>query len=174
MHVGCGDVVISAGYEPGAIGGVTSLHGRYYFERWGFGAFFEAKVARELSDFFLRYDARRDCFLVAREGKQILGSITLDGGDAESPQGMAHLRWFIVAENAQGFGLGQSLIERSLQFAREAGFLGVYLWTFQGLHAAAKLYHDAGFRLAEQRTGETWGTKVTEQRFVVNFLMPAI
>lgn len=166
------EVVISTGYEPGAIGAVTSLHAHYYAEHWGFGPFFEAKIARELSEFLLRYDARRDCFLIARERKQIVGSITLDGSDAESPQGMAHLRWFIVAEDAQGLGFGRTLIGRVLQFTRDAGFLGVYLWTFEGLNTARKLYHDAGFRLVEQRSGEMWGTSVAEQRYVVNFAMP--
>lgn len=166
------DVVISAGYEPGAVGAVTSLHGRYYAKHWGFGSFFEAKVARELSDFLLRYDARRDCFLIARERKEIVGSITLDGSDAGSPQGMAHLRWFIVSEDVQGLGVGRMLIGRALQFARDAESLGVYLWTFEGLHAAQKLYYDAGFRLVEQRTGEMWGTRVAEQRYVVNFAAP--
>ena len=37
--------VIHKGYVPGAIGKVVELHGTYYAQHWGFGLFFEAKVA---------------------------------------------------------------------------------------------------------------------------------
>jgi hypothetical protein len=36
-----------AGYVPGGIGRVTELHATYYHQEWGFGLFFEAKVATE-------------------------------------------------------------------------------------------------------------------------------
>ena len=56
------DVELAEGYVPGAIGRVAQLHGRYYHEHWGFGLYFEAKVATELADFLGRYDAGRDGF----------------------------------------------------------------------------------------------------------------
>jgi hypothetical protein len=37
------------------------------------------------------------------------------------------------------------------------------------LDAARRLYDDAGFVLVEEQVGETWGTRVTEQRFVLVF-----
>lgn len=52
-------------------------------------------------------------------------------------------------------------------FARASGRPGIYLWTFAGLDAARRLYDDFGFRLVEEQAGETWGTRVTEQRFVL-------
>jgi len=45
----------------------------------------------------------------------------------------------------------------------------VYLWTFQGLATARRLYEKHGFRLAEERAGSQWGTQVMEQRFVLTF-----
>jgi hypothetical protein len=44
----------------------------------------------------------------------------------------------------------------------------VYLWTFQGLDAARRLYEKHGFRLAEEREGSQWGERVLEQRFVLD------
>ncbi|MBI2312362.1 MAG: GNAT family N-acetyltransferase [Betaproteobacteria bacterium] len=167
------EAVISTGYEPGAIGAVVSLHGAYYAQHWGFGLFFEGKVAREISDFLLRYDAVTDRFLMAREGNRVIGSVTLDGADPESPPGFAHLRWFIVAEDAQGRGIGRRLIELAMGFAQDAGFKGVYLWTFRGLNTARRLYLDTGFCLAEEHQGEMWGTPVTEQRYVAQLLPTA-
>jgi hypothetical protein len=48
------DVEIVRGYVPGSIGRVAELHGTYYHDHWGFGLFFEAKVASELSAFLGR------------------------------------------------------------------------------------------------------------------------
>ena len=44
------------GYVPGTIGRIAELHALYYSREWGFGKFFEAKVATELSEFVSRLD----------------------------------------------------------------------------------------------------------------------
>ena len=51
MSTASTDVEIAAGYTPGAIGRVAEMHGTYYHREWGFGLYFEAKVATELSAF---------------------------------------------------------------------------------------------------------------------------
>ena len=56
---------IIKGYRPGAIGRVAQLHGEYYHRHWGFGLFFEAKVATELAAFLSRCDETRDGFWTA-------------------------------------------------------------------------------------------------------------
>ena len=48
------DVEILGGYIPGSLGRVAELHGMYYQQHWGFGLFFEAKVATELAEFLGR------------------------------------------------------------------------------------------------------------------------
>jgi hypothetical protein len=58
---------------PGAIGRVVELHGAYYHAHWGFGAFFEAKVAGELAEFIGRYDEKRDGFWTATAGGRVEG-----------------------------------------------------------------------------------------------------
>lgn len=50
------------GYMPGADGRVTELHAVYYSRHWGFGLFFEAEAAKEMSEFLSRYDQARDRF----------------------------------------------------------------------------------------------------------------
>jgi hypothetical protein len=50
------EVQIIRGYVPGSLGRVAELHGTYYHKDWGFGLFFEAKVAAELAAFLGRYD----------------------------------------------------------------------------------------------------------------------
>ena len=154
---------IVAGYVPGAIGRVAELHGTYYAPNWGLGLFFEAKAATELSAFLSRFDPARDGFWVALDADTIVGSITIDGADGATRG--ARLRWFIVAPEHQGRGLGRRLVDTAIGFCRQAGFRRVYLTTFAGLDAARHLYEQAGFRLVEEQADDHWGKTLTEQVF---------
>lgn len=157
------DPQIRRGYLPGAIGRIVQLHGAYYAAHWGFGAFFEARMARELGEFVDRYDHRRDGLWTAVSAGVVQGAIAIDGS---RPAGSsAHLRWFILDESLRGRGVGGRLLDEALGFCRECGHASVGLWTFAGLDAARRLYERAGFRLQEQRRGSQWGAEVTEQRF---------
>jgi GNAT superfamily N-acetyltransferase len=157
------------GLRPGLIGDVVALHARYYAEAWGFGPFFEAQVARGMAEFAARYDPARDLILSTDDGDRTTGSITVDGSDPKPQEGLLHLRWFILAASTRGRGVGRALLDESLAFARASGRDGIFLWTFAGLDAARRLYDDAGLRLVEEHAGDTWGTRVTEQRFVLRF-----
>jgi GNAT superfamily N-acetyltransferase len=156
-------VKIQRGYIPGTIGRIAELHGIYYHRHWGFGAFFEAKVARELAEFIGRYDDQRDGLWTARLGEHIDGSIAIDG--IHSGEEGAHLRWFIVSTFLHGKGIGSRLINTAMRFCRSRGYKRVYLMTFEGLDQAKHLYEKSGFILTEQQRGSMWGTEVNEQRF---------
>ena len=157
------DVEIVKGYIPGSIGRVAELHSIYYFENWGFGVFFEAKVATELGEFLGRYDENRDGFWIASRKGRIEGSITIDGIHAETKG--AHLRWFIMSDELRGRGIGNRLISTAMDFCRRNDYKRVYLWTFKGLHPARHLYEKMGFNLVKQQKGTQWGKEVNEQRY---------
>jgi len=154
---------IRSGYRPGAIGRIVELHGVYYAAHWGFGAFFEARMARELAEFVDRFDPKRDGLWTAVVAGRIAGSIAIDGSHAGG--GGAHLRWFILDPDLHGQGTGRRLLGEAIGFCRRSGHHEVSLWTFSGLDAARRLYEQLGFRLAEERRGAQWGVEVTEQRF---------
>jgi len=157
------DIQIVRGYIPGSIGRVAELHGTYYHQHWGFGLFFEVKVATELAAFLSRDDEERDGFWTAVVGDRIEGSITIDGEHAASEG--AHLRWFILSDELRGQGAGNQLMNAAMDFCRSRGYRRVYLWTFEGLNPARHLYEKNGFRLVEQHKGSQWGREVNEQRF---------
>ncbi len=156
---------IQEGYLPGIIGRVTELHAYYYSRHWGFGQFFEAKVACELSAFLNRFDERRDGIWCVTHAGRIEGSIAIDGIHAGNEG--AHLRWFIVSENFMGKNLGNRLIQKAVDFCRSAEHRNVFLWTFEGLNTARHLYEKHGFCLDVQKKGDQWGKQVIEQKFVL-------
>ena len=151
-----------AGYAPGVIAEVVRLHMEYYAPAWGFGAAFEAKLAQEIGAFHDRFDADRDLFLGAFDGRrQLLGTISIDGADADG----AHLRWFIVAPRAQGRGLGAELMRRAVSFVRRKRYRQTYLTTFRGLDAARAIYERHGFRLVAEEAEDPWSGTVGLQRY---------
>jgi GNAT superfamily N-acetyltransferase len=152
-----------SGWTPGSLGEVVTLHGSYYARDWGFGTYFEAKVAAGMAAFIPRLNPDRDLFLVARSGSQILGSITIDGSETQADE--AHVRWFITSDAARGTGIGRRLMQQAMNFCDRVGFSLVYLDTFKGLDAARHLYEVHDFALAHEHVDRTWGVEVTEQRY---------
>lgn len=155
---------IRLGYIPGAISAIAGLHIAYYNRHWGFGLYFEAKVAKDLSSFLLRYDPKRDGLWLLKEGSEVLGSIAIDGIHAETEG--AHLRWFIVSDVQRGNGYGKALMAQAMSFCKDRGYKKVFLWTFRGLDAARHLYEKNGFRLVREEPGSQWGVEVVEQLMV--------
>jgi len=154
---------ILTGYIPGAIGRIAELHATYYHRNWGFGLFFEAKVAAELSEFLSRFDETRDGFWTVCLNNRIEGGIAIDG--IKTTTEGAHLRWFILSPETRNRGIGNRLMEEATSFCRKKNYRRVYLWTFEGLHEARHLYEKFGFKLVRQFEGTQWGTKVIEQKF---------
>jgi len=161
------DNIQMQGYVPGAIGRITELHAVYYQRNWHFGLYFEAKVASELSAFLGRFEQTRDGFWTMSRDERIEGGIAIDGIEADSKG--AHLRWFIVSDNLRSTGVGNQLMAQAVNFCKDRKFVSVYLWTFEGLHAARHLYEKFGFVLEQEQIGEQWGTQVKEQKFVLRF-----
>ena len=153
------------GYIPGAIGRIAELHAVYYHQEWQFGLYFEAKVATDMSQFLSRFKEGQDGFWTAIDDERVQGSIAIDGVNAGSEG--AHLRWYIVSPELQGKGIGRLLLDQAIQFCRKQNYPQIYLWTFEGLESARNLYERNGFRMVLQQEGSQWGTKVNEQKFVL-------
>jgi GNAT superfamily N-acetyltransferase len=156
------DVDIISGPIPGSIDRVTELHAVCYQREWGFGPYFQTKVATELAAFLERFDERTDGFWTAVVDGRIEGAIAIDGFRAATEG--AHLRWFVMSDALRGQGVGSRLMETAMAFCQSRGFDRVYLWTFEGLDAARHLYEKHGFALTAQQPGSTWGREVLEQR----------
>ena len=151
-------------FAPGSLGTIIALHGQHYAQNWGFGTFFEAKVADELAAFAGRM-ASNDLVLLAYDNEGLAASIVQDLNDPVSGERGGHLRWFICAERCRGTGIGRKLMDRAMSHADEHSNGNVWLTTFAGLEPARHLYESYGFTLTHEQEGEAWGTVVTEQEF---------
>lgn len=152
---------IVQGYVPGCIGDIASLHGRFYAQHWGFGVFFERRVAKELADFAQALPDDNKALWLCVENGRCLASLAIDGNPHYRA---AHLRWFIVDDALRGTGVGRKLMAQAMQFV-DAHFDETYLNTFKGLDVARHLYESFGFVLTQEETGTQWGSTVTEQQF---------
>ncbi|MGD8700865.1 MAG: GNAT family N-acetyltransferase [Desulfosarcina sp.] len=161
-------VIISKGYVPGSIGRIAELHGTYYARHWGFGLYFEAKVATDLSMFMTRYEADRDAIWLAEVDDRVEGGIVIDGSHGGTEG--AHLRWFILSDALRGQGVGRRLITAAIDFCKVNSYPNIYLWTFEGLDAARRLYESVGFVMSRQRKGDQWGMEVNEQKFICDLV----
>lgn len=151
--------------DSGGLDQVVDWHRDYYAEHWDFGPVFSDRVRREMTVFLDRFDPARDGFWTAALDGRMVGSVSIDGQDAEGAD--ARLRWFIVDPARHGSGAGRPLLDRALAFCRQAGHRRVNLWTFAGLDAARHLYEAAGFRLIDEKDGDPWGLTVRFQVFEV-------
>ena len=151
------------GYYPGIVGKITEIHAIYYQEHWGFDVSFETQVGSELSEFISNFDDRRDGLWVATKDGIFAGSVVIDGLTAHTDG--ARLRWFIVAPEFQNAGIGKKLISQAVEFCKMKQYPKVFLWTFEGLDAARRLYEQQKFRLVEVHEVHQWSQRIKEQKF---------
>ena len=146
---------------PGDLGRIVAIHGQLYAEEYGFGLQFEAYAAETLAEFGKPERTERDRLWVAEIDGRLAGSIGIIGRDGNAAQ----LRCLLIAPEARGIGLGRLLLDAALSFCREAGYDSVFLWTVQGLSAAAHLYASAGFSKTDELPPSDWGVMVVEERY---------
>jgi DNA-binding MarR family transcriptional regulator len=137
--------------RPGDLGWIVARHGALYAEEFGWGAGFEALVARVVADFAAEEDQRFRRGWIADVDGAPAGCILCVDGDEP---GDAKLRLLLVEPWARGLGVGH---------ARDRGAKRVVLWTNHPLTAARRLYERRGFRLIAEEPHADWGVELTGQ-----------
>lgn len=152
-------------HRPGDVGWILHRQAVVYTEEFGYLPVFERYVAESLPPFLQDHDEARDRLWMAEaDDGRILGFIAVHHVD-ERP-GWAKLRWYLVEREARGQGLGRNLMDTALDFCREAGYEGVFLWTVDDLQAARRVYEATGFRLETQDDAPCpWAPWGHEQRW---------
>ena len=145
--------------RPGDYGWVISRHGALYARELGWGPTFEAYCARVVADYVEKHDPQRENAWIAEAGGAPVGSIFCVKRDDETAQ----LRLLLLEPSARGLGIGARLVEECVQFARQAGYRRIVLFTTELQRDAARIYAKSGFRLVEESDEDTLGTGAREQ-----------
>jgi DNA-binding MarR family transcriptional regulator/GNAT superfamily N-acetyltransferase len=132
--------------RPGELGWVIQRHGALYEREYGFDHTFEALVAKIVAGYAERTDAARERAWIADVAGEPAGCVFCMRKDDATAQ----LRLLLVEPDARGMGIGARLVEQCVQFAEQAGYTSMTLWTQSILEEAHRLYERAGFRLGEQ------------------------
>jgi GNAT superfamily N-acetyltransferase len=147
--------------RPGDLAAIIGLHGLLYDREYGFDIRFEAHVAEPLGRAVRRGLTEQERIWLVEHGGELVGTIAI----VEESSGTAQLRWFLVAPEARGKGLGRRLLDQAIAFSRDAGYEKIILWTVSALTDAARLYRKAGFRKVEEHPGRPWGRDVVEETY---------
>ncbi len=145
--------------KAGEFGWIVARHGALYAQEYGYDEKFEGVVARVVADFLCQHDPEKERCWVAEVGGKPAGSIMLVRKSAR----VAKLRILLVEPSARGLGIGSALVAECLDFAREAGYRKVTLWTHRQLRAARHLYRQAGFKLVSATPNPSFGQKLVDE-----------
>ncbi|WP_276484401.1 GNAT family N-acetyltransferase [Paraflavitalea pollutisoli] len=93
-------------------------------------------------------------YFVATQDDQLLGGAGIFPSDG-LPAGTCELVKMYLLPQARGLGLGKLLIDRALEWARQAGYQQVYLETMPELRKAVRVYEKFGFQYLDGPLGNT-------------------
>ncbi len=102
------------------------------------------------------------------EGR-VVGDVELHGGDIEATRHRAFLGVGVQRPH-RGTGLGRSLMETAISWAREAGVAGIDLGVFEGNSRALALYSKLGFEIVGtfEDAFRVSGQSITDIRMVLD------
>ncbi|MXO67534.1 GNAT family N-acetyltransferase [Altererythrobacter marinus] len=150
-------------FEVGDMGLVTARQAMFYHRAYGWDRGMEALIG-EITAAFLRdfRPGREQCWIAERDGR-MLGSVFLVEEDAAT----ARLRLLYVEEEARGTGIGRALVRRCSDFAREAGYRRIVLWTHAVLESARRLYASEGYRMVSEHEHDDFGKPERSENWVL-------
>jgi len=100
------------------------------------------------------FQTQGSIYYVAELNGQLIGGAGIYPSAGLPPDTCELVKMYLSPE-ARGKGTGKTLIEKALQFAREAGYKKVYIETMPELRKAMSVYEKFGFRYLDGPLGQT-------------------
>jgi GNAT superfamily N-acetyltransferase len=151
--------IVLRGLQVGDIGWVAHRQGILYAQEYGWDGSFEALVAEIAAQFVKNFDPAWESAWIAECDGRVLGSVFL----VKVSEQEAKLRLLYVEPEARGAGLGRRLTQECIAFAKVKGYEKLTLWTNDILHAARRIYQDAGFVLVSEEQHHSFGHDLVGQ-----------
>lgn len=115
----------------------------------------------DLLQFDAYYTPPRGAFWVVREDTRVVGSVGVERLDAHT----AELHRLYVDSALRGRGVGRTLVETVLAWARDQGVRRLVLWSDTRFESSHRLYRRLGFAQLGERTVEGDVNDSREYRF---------
>jgi DNA-binding MarR family transcriptional regulator/GNAT superfamily N-acetyltransferase len=151
----------------GDIGWMVHRQGLLYSQQYGWNGEFEALIARIYSEYHAAPETPPKNLWVAERDGRIAGSIFVM--PSEGLPGSAQLRMLYVEPSARGLGIGRTLVEQCVSFARDAGYERMRLWTHTIQESARRLYAAAGFTVVESGPHHSFGKDLVSEIWELRF-----
>jgi DNA-binding MarR family transcriptional regulator/GNAT superfamily N-acetyltransferase len=151
-------------HRTGDMGWIVESQAKFYSEEYGWDMRFESLVAEVAGRFLSTFDPAMEYAWIAERGGINIGSVLItNGGD-----GIAKLRLLYIDKSARGLGLGKTLVDECIRFARAKGYRQISLWTNDILSAARNIYLKAGFQLVSEEKHRMFGPELNGQTWVLD------
>lgn len=112
------------------------------------GTVYYDKELDALSRFYNALPEKRRYFIVTNKDNTVIGGVGI--GEFEGFAHCAELQKLYLTDAAKGKGLGKKLMKTAEEFARNAGYIQLYLETHTNLEVAIGLYGKLGFHQIEK------------------------
>ena len=157
-------VVVRRELRAGDDRAIGDLHERVYPAEFGLNATFCEGVRTIIERERTRgWPGAREAVWLIDSGPELAGSLAL----TRDSDDVGRVRWFVLAPELRGRGLGRSMVSELVAEARAHGYTRLELETFSALTTAARIYRGVGFRLLSSRELNEWGQPVLFQSYAL-------
>ena len=108
----------------------------------------------ELDHMFEAYQNEGSIYFVAEVNGSLVGGAGIKRLDGNL-EGYCELQKMYLLPQTRGLGVGKTLMEKCLKFAKEAGYEHCYLETLGSMEGAQLLYRKFGFEVIDRPLGDT-------------------
>jgi len=144
---------------------LVAQHIQLYQGEYGFDDSFGILVQEIIHDFFASFDASQEAGWIAQINGAPVGSIFC----THLTDKTAQLRLFFLLKQARGTGLGPMLLRACMDFAQQAGYQDMRLWTHRSHAAACALYRRSGWKCIAAEPALSFGQQEVIETYVYRF-----